>query len=79
MMAFINQATPDTKSKLQRVDRMQEKSLQQIEEKVHNNEEPPEDKQAYSNAKEVWDLEKIFLATTAETTVETMVEKQQPL
>lgn len=55
MMAFVNQAVPDVKHKLQRIDRMQEKSLQEmmtVTEKVFNNLETPAARQAHANAKQ---------------------------
>lgn len=48
MMAFVNQAAPDIKRKLQKIDRLGEKSLQdllEIAEKVYNNRETPEERQ----------------------------------
>ena len=45
-MAFVNQAEPDIKKKLQRVERLGEKSLQDlviVAEQVYNNRESPEE------------------------------------
>lgn len=45
MITFVNQATPDIKHMLQRVDKMQEKFIQEIlvvAEKVYNNRASPE-------------------------------------
>jgi hypothetical protein len=47
MLSFVNQAAPDIKHKLQRVDRMQERSLQEmlaVEKKVYTNLKSPENK-----------------------------------
>ena len=47
-MAFVNQAAPDIKKKLQRVERLGEKSLQDlviVAKKVYNNRESPEEQQ----------------------------------
>ena len=49
IMAFVNQAAPDMKKKLQRVERLGEKSLQEVvivAERVYNNRESLEDQQA---------------------------------
>ena len=46
IMAFVNQATPDIKKKLQRVERLGEKSLQDlviVAEQVYNNRESLEE------------------------------------
>ena len=48
IMAFVIQATPDIKRKLQRVERLGEKNLQDliiVAEKVSNNRESPEEQQ----------------------------------
>ena len=48
IMAFVNQAAPDIKRKLQRVERLGEKSLQEVvivAERVYNNRESPEEQQ----------------------------------
>ena len=48
IMAFVNQAAPDIKKKLQRVERLREKSLQDlviVAEQVYNNRECPEEQQ----------------------------------
>ena len=48
IMAFVNQAAPDIKRKLQRVERLGEKSLQDlitVAERVYNNRQSPEEQQ----------------------------------
>lgn len=73
IMAFVNQSAIDIRRKLQKIDRLGEKSLQDllvVAEKVYNNREPPEDKQARAMAaassKQTRDLARILLATTAD-------------
>nr|XP_012632903.1 uncharacterized protein LOC105878172 [Microcebus murinus] len=47
MMAFVNQAAPDTRRKVQKIDRLCDKTLQdflEVAEKVYNNREIPEEK-----------------------------------
>ncbi|XP_025782017.1 LOW QUALITY PROTEIN: uncharacterized protein LOC112863120 [Puma concolor] len=71
--AFVNQSAVDIRRKLQKIDRLGEKSLQDllvVAEKVYNNWEPPEDKQPHSMAaassKQTRDLARILLATTVD-------------
>ncbi|XP_059536595.1 uncharacterized protein LOC132225509 [Myotis daubentonii] len=73
IMSFINQSATDIRKKLQRIDRLGEKSLQVllvVAEKVFNNREPPEDRQARAmvaaSDKQTRNLAKILLATTME-------------
>ena len=73
IMAFVNQSAIDIRRKLQKIDRLGGKSLQDllvVAEKVYNNREPPEDKQARATAaassKQTRDLARILLATTAD-------------
>uniref|UniRef100_A0ABI7WIQ1 Core shell protein Gag P30 domain-containing protein n=1 Tax=Felis catus TaxID=9685 RepID=A0ABI7WIQ1_FELCA len=73
IMAFVNQSAIDIRRKLQKIDRLGKKSLQDllvVAEKVYNNREPPEDKQARAMAaassKQTRDLARILLATTAD-------------
>ena len=73
IMAFVNQSAIDIRRKLQKIDRLGEKSLQDllvVAENVYNNREPPEDKQARAMAaassKQTRDLARILLATTAD-------------
>lgn len=57
LVAFVNQSAADIRRKLQRIDRLGEKSLQDllvVAEKVYNNREPPEDKQARRLARIMW-------------------------
>ena len=67
IMAFVNQATPDIKKKLQRVERLGEKSLQDlviVAERVYNNRESPEEQQTKLRDLQTGNLAKILLATT---------------
>ncbi|KAK1342248.1 hypothetical protein QTO34_015004 [Cnephaeus nilssonii] len=73
VMAFVNQSATDIRRKLQKVDRLGEKSLKdllEVAEKVYNNREPPEERQAgvvaAASSKQTRDLAKILLATTAD-------------
>ncbi|XP_058556932.1 uncharacterized protein LOC131495802 [Neofelis nebulosa] len=73
IVAFVNQAAIDIRKKLQKIDRLGEKSLQDllvVAEKIYNNWEPPEDKQARAMAaassKQTRDLARILLTTTAD-------------
>ncbi|VFV47362.1 gag protein [Lynx pardinus] len=53
IMAFVNESAIDIRRKLQRIDRLGDKSLQDllvVAKKVYNNWEPPEDKQACAMA-----------------------------
>lgn len=64
IVAFVNQSAADIRRKLQRIDRLGEKSLQDllvVAEKVYNNREPPEDKQARRQTR---DLARILWAAT---------------
>lgn len=57
LVAFVNQSAADIRRKLQRIDRLGEKSLQDllvVAEKVYNNREPPEDRQACRLARIMW-------------------------
>ncbi|XP_070279820.1 uncharacterized protein [Myotis yumanensis] len=74
IMSSVNQSAADIRKKLQKVDRLGEKSLQdllEVAEKVYNNQEPPEDRQARAmvaaSDKQTQNLAKILLATTADT------------
>ena len=67
IMAFVNQATPDIKKKLQRVERLGEKSLQDlviVAERVSNNRESPEEQQNKLRDRQTRNLAKILLATS---------------
>ncbi|XP_023604781.1 uncharacterized protein LOC102433354 [Myotis lucifugus] len=73
VMSFINQSAIDIRKKLQRIDRLGEKSfrdLLEVAEKVYNNRESPEDRQARAmvtaSDKQTRNLAKILLATTME-------------
>uniref|UniRef100_A0ABI7ZV80 CCHC-type domain-containing protein n=1 Tax=Felis catus TaxID=9685 RepID=A0ABI7ZV80_FELCA len=73
ILAFVNQSAVDIRRKLQKIDRLGEKSLQDllvVAEKAYNNREPPEDKQARAvaaaSSKQTRDLARILLATTAD-------------
>ena len=48
IMAFVNQAAPNIRRKLQKIDRLADRSIQElleVAERVYNNRESPEDKQ----------------------------------
>ena len=67
IMAFVNQAAPDIKKKLQRIERLGEKSLQDlviVAERVYNNRESPEEQQTKLSDWQTQNLTKILLATT---------------
>ena len=67
IMAFVNQDTLDIKKKLQRVERLGEKSLQDlviVAERVYNNRESPEEQQTKLSDWQTRNLAKILLATT---------------
>ena len=67
IMAFVNQAAPDIKRKLQRVERLGEKSLQDliiVAERVYNNRESPEEQETKLSDRQTRNLAKILLATT---------------
>lgn len=73
IMSFINQSAMDIRKKLQRIDRLGEKSFQDllvVAEKVFNNRESPEDRHARAmvaaSGKQTRNLAKILLATTME-------------
>lgn len=77
VMAFVNQSAADIRRKLQKVDRLGEKNLQDlliVAEKVYNNQELPGDKQAHAvaaaSSKQTRDLAKILLATTTNSSEE---------
>ncbi|XP_072692132.1 uncharacterized protein [Canis lupus baileyi] len=66
-MAFVNQAAPDIKKKLQSVERLGEKSLQDlviVAEQVYNNRERPEEQQTKLSDRQTRNVAKILLATT---------------
>ncbi|XP_054546762.1 uncharacterized protein LOC129145082 isoform X1 [Talpa occidentalis] len=78
VMAFVNQAAPDIKQKLQRIDRLGEKSirdLMEVAEKVYNRRETPEQREdrirqeerkvrAAENARHTRDMARILFAVT---------------
>ena len=67
IMAFVNQAALNIKKKLQRVERLGEKSLQDlviVAERVSNNRESPEEQQNKLRDRQTRNLAKILLATT---------------
>ncbi|XP_072696725.1 uncharacterized protein [Canis lupus baileyi] len=67
IMAFVNQAARDIKKKLQRVERLREKSLQDlviVAERVYNNRESPEEQKMKLSDQQTRNLAKILLATT---------------
>ncbi|CAD7685965.1 unnamed protein product [Nyctereutes procyonoides] len=67
IMTFVNQAAPGIKKKLQRVERLGEKSLQDlviVAERVYNNRQSPEEQQTKLSDRQTRNLAKILLATT---------------
>ncbi|XP_021113435.1 uncharacterized protein LOC110348966, partial [Heterocephalus glaber] len=65
---FVNQAAPDIKKKLQKVDRLGEKSIQDlvaVAEKVYNNRETAEEKREKADDRQTQNLARILLAATA--------------
>ena len=67
IMAFVNQAALNIKKKLQRVERLGEKSLQDlviVAERVYKNRESPEEQQTKLSDRQTRNLAKILLATT---------------
>ena len=67
IMAFVNQAAPDIKKTLQSVERLGEKSLQDlviVAERVYNNRESLEEQQTKLSDRQTRNLAKILLATT---------------
>uniref|UniRef100_A0A673V210 CCHC-type domain-containing protein n=1 Tax=Suricata suricatta TaxID=37032 RepID=A0A673V210_SURSU len=68
VMAFINQATPDIKKKLQKVERLGEKTLRDLvetAERVYNNRDSAEEKQVKAEKRQNRDLARVLLALTA--------------
>lgn len=73
IMSFINQSATDIKRKLQRVEKLGDRSLQDllaVAEKVYNNRESPEDRQtravAAASSRQARDMARVLLATTAD-------------
>ncbi|XP_029425446.1 uncharacterized protein LOC115072426 [Nannospalax galili] len=71
ILAFMNQSATDIRHKLQKLDRLADKTLPElleVAEKVYNHQESPEDKQAQvaatASAKQTCDFAKILLATS---------------
>ena len=60
MLAFVNQAAPDIKKKLQKIERLNEHSLQDLvaAERVFNHRETPEERTALEEKKENLELKK---------------------
>lgn len=72
VMAFNNQVMPDIRQKLQKMDGIADKTIQEllaVAQGVHNNRETPEDKWmgviAKANAKQTQNLARIFLGATS--------------
>lgn len=73
ILTFVNQSAPDIRRKLQKLDRLADRSLQEllaVAERVYNHWETPEERQARATmeagAKQTRQLVKILLASTAE-------------
>lgn len=71
VMDFINQATPNIRYKLQKIDGLADKSIREllaVAQRVYNNQKSPEDKQRRTiveeNAKPTQNMARIPLATT---------------
>jgi hypothetical protein len=73
ILTFVNQSAPDIRCKLQKLDRLADRSLQEllaVAEKVYNHWETPEERQTRmileAGAKQTRQLAKILLASTVE-------------
>ncbi|XP_073898005.1 uncharacterized protein [Castor canadensis] len=73
ILTFVNQSAPNLRRKLQKLDRLADRSLQEllaVAEKVYNHRETPEERQAQATleagAKQTRQLAKILLASTVE-------------
>ncbi|XP_021104403.1 uncharacterized protein LOC106007844 [Heterocephalus glaber] len=67
IMDFVNQVAPDIRRKLQKVDRLREKSIQDlgaVAERAYNNRETAEEKQVKADNHQTRNLARILLATT---------------
>ena len=67
IMRFVNQVAPDIRKKLQKLDRLGEKSIQDlitVAERVYNTHETPEEKQAKAADRQTRNMARILLATT---------------
>ena len=68
MMHFINQSAPDIRKKLQKIDGLGEKSIQDlmaVAEKVYNNRETFEEKQTRATDRQTRNMARILLAATS--------------
>ena len=68
MMHFINQSAPDIRKTLQKIDRLDEKSTQDlvaVVEKVYNNRETPKEKQIRAADRQTRNMAPILLAATS--------------
>ena len=72
VMAFINHAMPDIMCKLQKINGLADKSIQEllaVAQKLYNNQETPEDKQMRAvtseNTKQIRNMTSILLEVTA--------------
>lgn len=72
-MAFVNQATPEIRHKFQRIDRLGDKTLEEllvVVKKVYNNRETLKEKYLWTmttaNERQAHNLAKILLATSAD-------------
>ena len=67
IMHFVNQAAPDIRKKLQKLERLGEKSIQDlitVAERVYNTQETPEEKQAKAADRQTHNTARIMLAAT---------------
>ena len=67
IMHFVNQAAPDIRKKLQKLERLGEKSIQDlitVVERVYNTRETPEEKQAKAADCQTCNMARILLAAT---------------
>ena len=67
IMHFVNQAAPNTRKKLQKLERLGEKSIQDlitVAERVYNTRETPEEKQAKAADRQTCNMARILLAAT---------------
>ena len=67
IMHFVNQAAPDIRKKLQKLERLGEKSIQDlitVAERVDNTQETPEEKQAKAADRQTHNMAHILLAAT---------------
>ena len=67
IMHFVNQVAPDIRKKLQKLERLSEKSIQDlitVAERFYNTRETPEEKQAKAPDRQTGNTARILLAAT---------------